>query len=466
MQDAGSNSFNQVKRYIRSTAMRYLVVVIAVLGWFGLTSSPAQACSCFPVGPPCQAYGSASAVFAGAAVSMRRVGPGEAQSEYRERVFKFSVDQAYLGVVGTEIEVLTGSGGGDCGYDFTIGERYLVYAHLYNNRLVTGICTRTRLFAQAGEDLGFLGNLSSAAPGATIHGEVVRGQYPKKDRTPLPTDIFVKIEGNDVRREVRLDAQGRFRVTGVPPGKFKVTLQIPETLFTERAEQEVVVSDRGCGSVVYGITDNGRLSGTVFDIHGQPVRRILLSLIDPASDAKQEYVKSERTDDEGRFNFTAVQAGRYFLAVNRTRFPDPKDPTLAYAPAFYPGVVDQVNAEAITVGVGEKRTGLDIRMPLLRPPSVLTIEIVWDDGSPVAKAQLSLRDATGESDVAFGAVADENGRFKINGYVGQQVIVDARSTRPYVPVGNRYEPMERSDKPRITLEKPRETIRIVITKLR
>lgn len=99
--------------------MRYLVVVIAVLGWFGSTSSPARACSCFPAGPPCQAYGSASAVFAGTAVSMRR--PGTA---YGERVFKFSVDQAYLGVNGTEVEIFTGNGGGDCGYNFTIGERY------------------------------------------------------------------------------------------------------------------------------------------------------------------------------------------------------------------------------------------------------------------------------------------------------------------------------------------------------
>ncbi|HET8783797.1 MAG TPA: hypothetical protein VFM63_15395, partial [Pyrinomonadaceae bacterium] len=65
--------------------MRYLIVVVTVLGWFGLTSSPAQACSCFPVGPPCQAYGSASAVFSGTAVSVRNVGPGEPKSAPLER---------------------------------------------------------------------------------------------------------------------------------------------------------------------------------------------------------------------------------------------------------------------------------------------------------------------------------------------------------------------------------------------
>ena len=185
---------------------------------------------------------------------------------------------------------------------------------------MTGVCGRTRPFSQASDDLAFLGNLSSAVPGATIQGEVVRGKYPKKDLTPLPTDIVVKIEGNDVRREVRLDGQGRFRVAGVPPGKFKVTLRLSETLITERPEQETVVSDRGCGSVVYWVTDNGRLSGRVVDTQGQPIPRILLSLIDPSHD-KKEVATTARSDNEGRFDFTGVPAGRYLLAVNRSAIP-------------------------------------------------------------------------------------------------------------------------------------------------
>ena len=437
--------------------MRYLIVVVAVLGWFGLTSSPAQACSCFPVGPPCQAYGSAAAVFAGTAVSMRRVGPGDPQAEHNVRVFKFSVDQTYLGVEGTEIEIHTGANGGDCGYDFTIGERYLVYATVYEKKLATSICTRTKPFAKASEDLAFLGNLSSAPPGATIQGTIVRGQYPKKDPSALPADIVVKVEGNNFRREVRLDAEGRFQISGVSPGKFKVKLQLPDWLIAHASEQEIVVGDRGCGSAVFWVTDNGRLSGRVVDVQGQPIPRILLSLVDP-SDDKKDPAKATRSDNDGRFGFTAVPPGRYLIGVNVSRYADPKDPTMAYPPAFYPGVVYQVSAEVITLGLGEKLTGLDIRMPPSRTASVLTIEVVWDDGSPIANAQLSLSDATGASDVAYGSVADKQGRFTVNGYVGQQVIVQARS--------NRADPIERSEKTRITLEKPRETLRVVITKLR
>lgn len=450
--------------------MRYVILMAVIVAWLGVMAPAAQACRCVTPGPPCDSYGTASAVFVGTATSVRRAEPapeGSVQPLNYSRVFKFSVDQAYLGVAGTEIEVVTGSGGGDCGYDFNIGERYLVYAYLYQNTLSASICSRTRPFTQANEDLAFLGNLSSAARGATIYGQVIREQMAKNEVPSLPSDVVVAIEGPDVRREIRPDAQGRYRVSGLPPGKFKVTLQLPETLFAHLPERELTVADRGCGAVTYHVTDNGRLTGRVFDAEGQPIPRIMISLIDPASDPKKDSIKLERTDEEGRFNLSAVPPGRYLIAVNHYRFGDPNDPTLAYPAVFYPGVVDQPNAEVITLAAGEKRTGLDVRVPLRRPASIVSGQVVWADGSPVANASLSLRDITHrESGVSYGAQADENGRFTINGYVGQKLLINASSNRPYVPLGARYEPMERSEQVRITLEKPQETIRVVITKLR
>ena len=65
-----------------------------------------------------------------------------------------------------------------------------------------------------------------------------------------------------------------------------------------------------------------------------------------------------------------------------------------------------------------------------------------------------------------GLNADEQGHFTINGYTGQKLVIEATSNRPYVPKGNGFEPMERTEKVRITLERPAETLRIVITKIR
>src|SRR5436190_9903117 len=102
-----------------------LVMAGFVVGAFG--------CSCMGPGTPCQSYGSASAVFVGTPISVRTAEqtPGTKPDEidWTPRTFKFSVEQSFLGVSTTEIEIGTGRGGGDCGVDFRLGSRYLVYAY-------------------------------------------------------------------------------------------------------------------------------------------------------------------------------------------------------------------------------------------------------------------------------------------------------------------------------------------------
>ena len=448
--------------------MRSVVVLLGILIVVSLSSQPVNACTCGGSGSPCESYGKAAAVFVGTAVAVQRNEPPK-QKDRREvdwspMVYKFSIEQSYLGVSGTEVEVRTGSGGGDCGYEFKIGQRYLVYAYRYKDNLSTSICTRTRSFSNANEDLAFLGTLSSATPGVTIYGGI-RDREGKSG--PVNSEVLITIESESERKEIRPDGEGRFRVSGLPPGKYKVNLRLPETLTTYRPEQEITVADRGCAAVEWYVTDNGRVSGRVINADGEPVARILVSLIKPDDNPKESYDKLERTDDDGRFSFSAVPQGSYLIGVNHTRFPDPNDPTNAYPPAFYPGVVDQAHAQTITVGTGEKLTNLEVRIPSKRPASILRVTVVWSDGSPVVNAQLSVMDVTqGESGHRYGVSANEQGQFRIEGYTGQKLVIEARSNRRYVPGNSPNDPMERVDPKRITLERPSETVRIVITKLR
>ena len=69
-------------------------------------------------------------------------------------------------------------------------------------------------------------------------------------------------------------------------GKFKVTLKLPKAFTVHQAEQEISVADRGCGAVNYYITENGAVSGRVFDSDAEPVPGIWLSLVDPDSTIK------------------------------------------------------------------------------------------------------------------------------------------------------------------------------------
>jgi len=373
-------------------------------------------------------------------------------------VYKFSVEQAYLGVTGSEIEISTGRGGGDCGVTFQTGTRYLVYAYRYKNQLTTSICTRTKTFDKAAEDVAFLGTLSSAAPGVTISGSLT--YHPDERRANvkgLGPDVLITIEGESEKKEIRPDARGEFRVTGLAPGKYKLTLRLPETLATERNEAELNLSDRGCGDVWWTIYDNGRINGRVVDADGLPVANILVSLVEPGADIKDYPIKLERTETDGSFSFSSVPRGSYQIAVNQSEWVEPKDPSSAYPSSFYPGVVDRRHAKTIDVGVGERLSNIEIRIASKPPASVLSGRVVWSDGAPVPNAKLSVEDMTYRNNSGYHVVAaDEQGRFEFNGYTGQQLVIEARSSS---------ESKERTEKLSIKLERPTHNVRIVITKL-
>lgn len=457
--------------------MRQLILLLGILMCLCIASQTANACSCISAGSACDAYGTASAVFVGTVVGLReKERPKDVATARRERdaglsewgsnFYKFSIVHPYLGINTPEIEILTGSGGGDCGYEFKIGQRYLVYANRSKTHLTTSICSRTKPVDQADEDLAFLGTLSSAAPGATIYGRVTRYELKKEVGVSDP-DVFITIDGEE-KKEVRPDSEGNYRVKGLPAGKYKVKVHLPDTLTTYQPERELTVADRGCAAQTWYVTDNGEVSGRVIDAEGQPVKRILLSLVKPTDNPRTaDDARLERTDEEGRFKFSAVRRGSYVIAVNFNRYPDPSDPTNAYVPTFYPGVLNQAQAEVITVALGEKIKDRLIQISLKQPASVIRVQVVWEDGTPVSNAQLLVRDATHrETTSAHGLQADAQGWFSINGYVGQQLVFQARSNRPYVSTGRQFDPMERSDPLRLLVQQQTETVKIVITKLR
>ena len=104
------------------------------------------ACSCvLPVGNLSlkkqveNSYKTASAVFSAEVIEISQ------QPNVYNVIIKLKVSKSWKRINSQEIILTTGRGGGDCGYRFEIGKKYLVYAYGERNDLGTGICSRTDL---------------------------------------------------------------------------------------------------------------------------------------------------------------------------------------------------------------------------------------------------------------------------------------------------------------------------------
>lgn len=79
-----------------------------------------------------------------------------------------NVTESWKGVSQSVVQVDTGYGHGDCGYEFDINQQYIIYANYANNNfrdlnagnyLITGICNRNAELLNATEDLEYLNKI-------------------------------------------------------------------------------------------------------------------------------------------------------------------------------------------------------------------------------------------------------------------------------------------------------------------
>ena len=115
------------------------LAIVAALIPFLISPSAASACSCVADAPLCETYWKAGVVFSGVVSDISAVRL-RGEQHYRRRV-RFRVEQTWRGTAATE--VYTGLGGGDCGFRFVRGERYLVFADIADGRAMTSICSST-----------------------------------------------------------------------------------------------------------------------------------------------------------------------------------------------------------------------------------------------------------------------------------------------------------------------------------
>jgi hypothetical protein len=386
----------------------------------------ARACQCAEAGPPCQEFWKADAVFVATVVSKSAVTTAD-----REVVaVHLTSDQVFRGDLGgREIDVMTGFGQGDCGYPFEVGKKYLVYASRWekDQRLYSGLCSRTRLLTEAEEDLAYFRNLPRENSGAKILVNVTKLTTPIEDDSRFDlapmAGLRVTAERDNKRLEGKTDENGSYDFTGVSPGKYTVRVY-----FSDEAENfenyEIDVEDRGCASVPILYNVGGEIEGRVVDENGQPASGVKVDLIrveDAASDSPKGKVRF--TNGEGHYRLTDVPPGKYVLGVNLIGTLNPHCPRER---AYYVNPNNSLQAGYVEMKARQMVKDYDIQLSRGAPERDIEGVVVWPDGKPAVRAVVNLMTANDPIYMVGGQkVVDARGRFVLKGIEGCSYRVNA-----------------------------------------
>jgi hypothetical protein len=192
-------------------------------------------------GPACKSAWDFDDIVAGRVISIRYTDP---QNPLSGRLARVEIVEVFRGAAKGEIEVWTGIGGGDCGFNFIAGQSYLIYANRQGGRIATSICSRTRLVAQAAEDLEYLRGLYRQR--ATVGRLVGRATLLEDAQTPWPGLPFagarLTAEGGGRTYSTRTAADGRYELA-LAVGKYALQVEAADPRLSASISPAIEIVD-------------------------------------------------------------------------------------------------------------------------------------------------------------------------------------------------------------------------------
>ncbi len=249
----------------------------------------------------------------------------------------FENTRTYKGPQGEAVELRTGLGGGDCGFRFEVGKRYLVYAFAdESGELSTSICSGTALLEESQSNLSYLrgdpvvSERTRKNPTATtgkLCGHLVREGldftdsqillFPVESESPLPFDKAEPAE------------DGSFCVTGLTPGKYHLLFrngdETSPTIFaffpgvTKPSEATAidVIEGQSNPELIFNIpTQTGfSVSGTVLMSKQSGLPNGSKVILWSAEPLLSQLAYSQDVSPNGSFDFAQVLPGKYWAFV-------------------------------------------------------------------------------------------------------------------------------------------------------
>ena len=191
-------------------SVRFGLVAAALLVW---RPSPAEACSCAGPVPLSVALHYSEIVFVG---TVARI---DVDDRSGSAFVLFDVAQTFKGLSAPQISVT--QSGMNCDLPFKGGEQWVVYAREGEAGVTSSKCMRSRLAAEAKQDLLYLHNADEGRPQGILYGDVFRRRHgPSGLENYVPSQSLQVVATNETSRFVTsTDRWGPFELV-LPPGDY------------------------------------------------------------------------------------------------------------------------------------------------------------------------------------------------------------------------------------------------------
>jgi protocatechuate 3,4-dioxygenase beta subunit len=239
-----------------------------------------------------------------------------------------------------------------------------------------------------------------SAKTGTIRGRITAADTGKPLRRARVLVMPAKQDGYTRPMQASTNSRGEFELKDVVEGSYYVTGTRPGFVSVEHGQRRPL--ERGLAVVVRAgqATDRvdiplpraGVLSGRITDEVGEPypgVRIEALRLAYRHGKKETAIAGFSTTDDRGRFRLSGLQPGSYYVvATSSETWRNEKKEVLGFPSTYYPGTAaDQ--AQAISLGLSEQRTDVNISLQSERAARI-SGRVVRESGEPAAAAGVTL----------------------------------------------------------------------------